>query len=133
MRVGIRAPLYASAAGRVLLAFAPADKRKDYLSRTQFKALTPSTRTTPESVLESLRSISTKGYCASFGEMLQDTAAIAVPVFDTGNSNIGALMVAAPLNRMRGNFDFLLGQLLQAGRQASGLHPDDPGPPAPDL
>lgn len=133
MRVGIRAPLYASAAGRVLLAFAPPEKRKDYLSRAQFKALTPSTRTTAESVLESLRTISTKGYCASFGEMLQDTAAIAVPVFDTGNNNIGALMVAAPLNRMRGNFDFLLGQLMRAGRQASGLRPDDSGPPAPDL
>lgn len=133
MRVGIRAPLYASAAGRVLLAFAPPEKRESYLSRARFKALTPSTRTTPESVLESLRSVSTKGYCASFGEMLQDTAAIAVPVFDAGNSNAGALMVAAPLNRMRSNFDFLLEQLLRAGRQASGLHPDDPGPPAPDF
>jgi DNA-binding IclR family transcriptional regulator len=123
MRVGIRAPLYASAGGRVLLAFAPADRRDEYLARTTFKPLTPETRTTPAAIRESLNAIVQHGYCASFGEMLRDTAALAVPIFDAHGGNIGALMVAAPLNRMHRNYDFLIGQLVRCGRQASGLAP----------
>jgi len=121
MRVGIRAPLYASAAGRVLLAFAAPDKRDAYLERAHFRQLTPATRTTPEAIRESLETIVQLGYCASFGEMLKDTAALAVPVFDAAGANIGALMVAAPLGRMQNNYEFLLRQLVRCGRQASGL------------
>lgn len=128
MRAGIRAPLYASAGGRTLLAFADPERRRDYLARTTFKALTPATRTTPESITESLETIVRQGYCASFGEMLKDTAAIAVPIFDAHGDLSGALMVAAPLDRMRYNFDTLLGHLTRLGREASGVPaPTDPG------
>lgn len=131
MRAGIRAPLYASAGGRVLLAYASEQQREAYLARANFRALTPATRSSTESVRESLKAIRRLGYCASFGEMLKDTAAIAVPVFDTGQDIAGALMVAAPLNRMRSNFDTLLSELVRAGRLASGL-PDE-GEPEIDI
>lgn len=121
MRIGIRAPLYASAAGRVLLAYAPEEKQKAYLARAPFKSLTAVTRVTRKEIVENLQTITELGYCASFGEMLKDTAAIAVPVFDTRNAVIGAMMVAAPLTRMHSNFDHLLGSLILCGRQASGL------------
>ncbi len=120
MRVGLRAPLYASAAGRVLLAYAQPDQRDDYMARTAFRALTPSTRTTPDSILENLRLVRDQGYCASFGEMLKDTAAIAVPVFNPSGSVTGALMVAVPIERMRSHYDQLLAQVTLAGQQASG-------------
>lgn len=123
MRAGIRAPLYASAAGRVLMAHATAAQCQEYLARGHFRALTPATRTTPEKLEESLDAIRRQGYCASFGEMLKDTAAIAVPVFDASDVIIGALMVAAPLDRLRSSFDKLLAQVLHFGRQASGLLP----------
>lgn len=123
MRAGLRAPLYASAAGRVLLAYAPDEKRDAYLARAQFRALTPATRTTPEGVVQSLEAIRRLGYCASFGELLRDTAAIAVPVFDS-QAIVGAMMVAAPLNRMRSNFEMMLAEIVRAGRLASGLAPD---------
>lgn len=126
MRAGIRAPLYASAAGRVLLAYSSAEQCQDYLGRGHFRALTPSTRTTPDKLLESLESIRRLGYCASFGEMLKDTAAIAVPVFDASDMVIGALIVAAPLDRLRASFESLLGRTLHFGRLASGLPPSNP-------
>jgi DNA-binding IclR family transcriptional regulator len=121
MRVGIRAPLYASAAGRVLLAYAPAERQEAYFKRARFRQLTPATRTTPAAIRESLDAIVDQGYCASFGEMLRDTAALSVPIFDAAGANIGALMVAAPLTRMETNYQFLLDQLIRCGRQASGL------------
>lgn len=121
MRAGIRAPIYASAAGRVLLAFAPEDRQRAYLSRAPFKSLTPGTRTTKDDILKSLQTISDLGYCASFGEMLKDTAAIAAPVFGAGDTVAGALMVAAPLSRMESNFNDLRDTLLRSARRASGL------------
>jgi IclR family transcriptional regulator, acetate operon repressor len=121
MHAGIRAPLYVSSAGRVLLAFSPAEQCDDYLARAHFRAFTPATRTTPESIREHLAEVQKLGYCASFGEMLNDTAAIAVPVFDASDKIIGALMVAAPVDRMRLNYETLLSKVITAGRRASGL------------
>lgn len=130
MRVGIRAPLYASAAGRVLLAYAPEERRAAYMARMPFKALTEATLTTAERLNENLQSVRQLGYCASFGELLKDTAAIAVPVFDPNDEIVGALMVAAPLERMRANFDQLLTALQSFGRRASGLEPQTQDLPA---
>lgn len=130
MRAGLRAPLYASAAGRVLLAYAPEPRRAEYVARMPFKALTEATLTTAERLNENLATVRELGYCASFGELLKDTAAIAVPVFDPGNEIVGALMVAAPLERMRANYDQLLDAVRSFGRRASGMEANriDPSP-----
>lgn len=119
MQAGLRAPLYASAAGRVLLAYAQPERVDAYLDRAHLKALTSVTRTSPEAIRDNLAQIRQQGYCASFGEMLSDTAAIAVPIRGPDGDNLGALMIAAPLDRMKRNFDRLLDMILQAGRRAS--------------
>jgi len=121
MHIGVRAPLYASAAGRVLLAFGSPDRVTDYMQRTKFRALTTATRTSLQEVRAQLVEIRQTGYCASFGEMLSDTAAVAVPVFGPDDQTIGALMLAAPLDRMRSNFASLLESLVIAGKHASGI------------
>lgn len=119
MQAGLRAPLYASAAGRVLLAYAAPDQLDAYLKRAHLKALTKGTRTDPASIRANLVEIREQGYCASFGEMLSDTAAIAVPIFGPDGGIIGALMIAAPLDRMKVQFDRFLETILRIGRHAS--------------
>lgn len=121
MRSGLRAPIYASAAGRVILAYTAREQRDAYLSHAHMRALTGATRTSPDAIRANLETIAKDGYCASFGEMLEDTAAIAAPVFDSADALTGALMVAAPIDRMRANFPALLAQVLDAGKRASGL------------
>jgi DNA-binding IclR family transcriptional regulator len=119
MQAGLRAPLYASAAGRVLLAYAPPAQTEAYLARAHLRALTGSTRTSPEAISENLEEIRRRGYCASFGEMLSDTAAIAVPVRGPDGTILGALMVAAPLGRMEAGFDRFLKAICHAGEMTS--------------
>lgn len=119
MQAGLRAPLYASAAGRVLLAYADPRDVDAYLARAHLKSLTAETRTSPKAIRENLETIRRQGYCASFGEMLGDTAAIAVPVRGPDGDNVGALMLAAPLDRMKQHFDRFLDATLKAGHQAS--------------
>lgn len=119
MQAGLRAPLYASAAGRVLLAYADPERVDHYLAHAKLKALTEGTRTNPSAIRENLEMIRQQGYCASFGEMLSDTASISVPIWGLSGENIGALMLAAPLDRMKVNFDRFLDLIVKAGRQAS--------------
>jgi DNA-binding IclR family transcriptional regulator len=120
MHVGIRAPLYASAAGRVLLAHAPPARVSAYLKRAKLRPLTESTRITEADIMADLEEIRRTGYCASFGEMLSDTAAMSVPVFGPDDEPIGAMMLAAPLDRMRNSYDGFLQLLIDAGHEASG-------------
>lgn len=123
MRAGIRAPLFASASGRVILAHSPVERTTTYLGKARLTEFTPATRTTRESILENLEEIRKVGHCASFGEMLSDTAAIAVPIFGPDGSILGALMLAAPLERLKTSFDALLACLVAAARTASGEWP----------
>lgn len=121
MRAGVSAPFYASAAGRVLLAYAPAHLRDGYLDRKSFRRLTSNTETDPGALREQLDTIRDQGYCLNFGELLEDTAAIAAPVFAGDNSLLGALMIGAPIERMRSNFDDFLFELIEVSRHASGI------------
>jgi IclR family acetate operon transcriptional repressor len=118
MQAGLRAPLYASAAGRVLLAFGPPHKVDAYLAHARFKPLTGATRTNPTQLREHLAKIREDGYCASFGEMLSDTAAIGVPIRGLDGST-GSIMLAAPLERMKTNYDRFLAAIVRAGAHAS--------------
>ncbi|KKW91865.1 MULTISPECIES: IclR family transcriptional regulator [Sphingobium] len=119
MQAGLRAPLYASAAGRLLMAYAGPEQVEDYLARAHLRQLTGNTRTDPGAIRAALVEIREQGYCASFGEMLSDTAALAVPVMGPDGDLLGALMLAAPLDRMKQNFERLLNATLDAGRHAS--------------
>lgn len=121
MRVGISAPLYASAAGRVLLAHAPAGLRETYLDRKSFRPLTANTQTDPAKLRDQLAEIRSQGYCLSFGELLGETAAMAAPVFGADDQLLGALMLGAPIERMRAHVDEFLSELLETSRRASGL------------
>lgn len=119
MQAGLRAPLYASAAGRVLLAFGPPEQTDAYLQRAHLKPLTGSTRTDPQAIRDNLAQIREQGYCASFGEMLSDTAALGVPIFGPDGMALGALMIAAPLDRMKQNYERFLAAVIDAGKRAS--------------
>lgn len=121
MVAGVSAPLYASAGGRVLLANAPAEMRETYLSRGNFRRLTERTETDPDMLRAKLAVIREQGYCMSFGEMLDDTAAMAVPVLEGHGTVLGALVIGAPIERMRANQDELLRALIATGRSASGF------------
>jgi len=120
MLAGVSAPLYASAGGRVMLAYAPPELRDRCLARAKFKAFTSRTVTDPVAVREQLARITSQGYCLSFGEMLDDTGAMAAPVFGGQGGVLGALVIGAPIERMRANVDWLLSELLRTSHRASG-------------
>ena len=90
---GRRAPLYAGASTRLLLAFAPLDVQKQVFDapRVQHTPLTPTDALTLKNLLEQTRAW---GFAASFGELEPHSAELAAPVYGAQGGVIAALSVA---------------------------------------
>lgn len=78
---GFHSPAYATAQGRVFLAFLPEDELDHYLRTTELRALTPETLTNPESLRAELAIIREHLYAVASNQAALGATAIAAPVF----------------------------------------------------
>jgi DNA-binding IclR family transcriptional regulator len=118
--VGTTRPLYASAAGRLLLAYTDKPWRDAYLSSVQFKVKTaiPVTRTWLMRELEKIRS---EGLSISVDNYMAGLAAIAAPVYDGEGNCIAALNIAGPSERFRNDLENLKSIVRDVAARASGI------------
>lgn len=118
--VGTIRPLYASSAGRLLLAYTDKTWRDQYIASTafKFKMVTPMTRA---SLLRELDKITSEGVSISFNNYMVGLAGIAAPVFDGEGKCIASLSVAGPSERFRDRLDALKGAVKEVARRASGV------------
>ena len=91
INVGDRHPLTRGAAGRVLLAYMPADRRQALLTKDPF--------TTEESLAE----LRHGGYTVSLGEREEGVTSIAAPIQDAQCAVIAALSMSGPSVRFEGS------------------------------
>lgn len=119
-RIGMSGPLYATAAGRVLLAYQPADYQESYIKSAKLTALTPQTNTDPAVLRKQLAEVCGKGFWLSSGESVAGSAAIAAPVFGPNGQILAALSVGAPSERMEVNRELYRRAVTVAARRASG-------------
>ncbi|GAB6876387.1 IclR family transcriptional regulator [Thermaerobacter litoralis] len=96
---GRRAPLYAGASTRLLLAWQPEAVVRRVLEGP-LVAYTPHTPTDPGHLRALLAEIRRTGYAISFGELVEHTAEMAAPVVD-GQGVVGALSLAGFEERYR--------------------------------
>jgi IclR family pca regulon transcriptional regulator len=78
---GSRYPVYATAMGRVLLAFQPDEAIEAYLNRATLKKLTEYTETDPAAIRRILTDVRGKGYAAIQDELDYGLISVALPVF----------------------------------------------------
>lgn len=95
---GQRQPLHATTAGLLLLAFAPPEYRRRYLT-------TPSSDDHPAGInaaalQSSLDAIVSDGYAVSFRDPEPDLNSVSVPIFGAGEQVVAALMLAGPSSRL---------------------------------
>lgn len=100
-RIGRRAPLYAGACPRILLAFLPIDKQTQYLSETKLLPIASGTITDLAELEQILDDSRRNGYSVSHHELEDGTAAVAAPVFDFTGQVIAGLSVAGPAARFQ--------------------------------
>ncbi|WCK52338.1 IclR family transcriptional regulator [Aneurinibacillus sp. Ricciae_BoGa-3] len=100
--LGRKAPLHATAAGKIWLASLSDEEVMNVIWRTGLKAFTEKTITTPNALLEEIAKIRQKGYSIANEEINEDIIAIAVPIYDhrMRSKVIASIVVAAPKFKM---------------------------------
>ncbi|MEA2014434.1 MAG: IclR family transcriptional regulator [Thermodesulfobacteriota bacterium] len=123
MPVGNKAPLYAGATSKCLLAFSSQDFIDKYLAKVKLEPLTNNTIVEIEQLISELALIRERGYASSLGETLQGLGALSVPFFSfhQGMPVRATASLAIPEVRFN-NYDhrkMCIEELLLAGREFS--------------
>lgn len=121
--VGAARPLYCTAAGRVLLAFASPDFQDEYLRTTRLEARTPRTISTRKALVDELHKILTTRISTSVGEMFPEAGAIAAPIFGADGKVIAAIAIGAPAERIQPRLAALRPIITDVAARASGVAP----------
>ena len=95
-RVGRPSVLHATAAGKIMLAFAG----RDDVSDLKLPAFTPRTIVDPQALAAELADVRVRGYAEAVGEREPDLAALAAPVFGRAGELTAILGVQGPASRL---------------------------------
>lgn len=95
-------PLHATAAGKIMLAFLPAETRDKLIGQKELKMYSKFTITNKNTLGAELRRIYNEGVSFSFQELNEGINALAVPVFNERNEIHGALQVVGPADILTG-------------------------------
>lgn len=98
-RFGRVLPMYASASGKVFLAYFDERELEDYFRKVRWIKYTDRTKT-PDEIREELLKIKEKGYSVNMGEYEEDVVSIAAPVFDYAGKVNYTVSVVAPAHRV---------------------------------
>ncbi|ABO66720.1 MULTISPECIES: IclR family transcriptional regulator [Geobacillus] len=95
-KVGRRAPLYAGACPRVLLAFMDEVDRERYLEQVELVKIAKCTVTDKQVLRRLVEEGRNQGYTVSCSELENYSAAVAVPIFNHEGAAVAGLSVAGP-------------------------------------
>ena len=91
-------PLYASATGRILMAYLPDESQQRIIAKGLQK-ITPKTITTPLKLKEILTQVKEQGFAFSDQELNPGGRAISAPIFNSDGKVVAGLSIAAPIYR----------------------------------
>ncbi|TRZ56770.1 MAG: IclR family transcriptional regulator [Rhodocyclaceae bacterium] len=97
--VGVRKPAYATAAGKVMLAFQSAETLKRFLA-AGLEERTAKTIVDPQAFLQELAAIRARGYATADEENELGVRSLAAPVRDHSGNVIAATSIAGPAQRL---------------------------------
>jgi IclR family acetate operon transcriptional repressor len=112
-------PLYASAAGKLLLAFQKSDWQERYIKATRFKPLTSKPAVEKADLQRELAEIRKSGVAISIGDAVAGAAGIAAPILMDDGTATHALLIAAPVDRFERALPGLRKMLLEVAANAS--------------
>lgn len=100
---GTRVPLYCTALGKSILAHLPEERVETIIEREGLEQVTPKTVTDRETLFDQLAEIRERGYALDDEERIQGLRCVAAPILSTDGRVLGAISVAGPSNRIRGD------------------------------
>ena len=120
-RAGWRLPAYASAVGKVQLAFRSEQEVERSVDWKNMKAFTPNTITDKETFLKHLQEVRERGYAIDDEEFEEGVRCVAVPVKDYTRRVVAGISIQAPVFRLPEERieEEILPALREAGTKAS--------------
>ncbi len=126
--VGDRAPAYAIAAGKAVLAYLPEDEISRYLSSVTLAPITRNTVTVQDVLRRQLKDIRSEGVARGYGEYYEDINAIAAPIFNLYGRAAGSVVVPLLSARLDpAQYRFIETTLLSAAARISRQLGFEPG------
>jgi DNA-binding IclR family transcriptional regulator len=119
--LGERRELYASAMGKLLLAYMPAASCDAYLKTEKLKAFTPNTITSVRELRGELARIREEEMSRTSSERVRGASALAAPVYGPGGAFHVGMGLAGPSDRMRAHRAAFERELRDAARRLSAL------------
>lgn len=101
--IGSAKPIYAGAAGKVLLASLSEDEVKRLIKQRPFVKVARNTIESPKALSNALKAVREQGYALSTEETVNGQGAIAAPIFCNG-SLVGAVNLCVPTVRLSQDF-----------------------------
>lgn len=98
---GRRGPIYASAAGKSIVANLPATERERLLESFDLEQTGPNTITDVDELRENLAEIRERGYALNLEESTAGVHAIGASVTDNDGDIIGAISISGPATRLK--------------------------------
>jgi DNA-binding IclR family transcriptional regulator len=118
--LGVRAPLYAGAASKVLLAGMEDEEIEAYLDRTDLTAFQKSTITDRNMLWREVRAIRKRGFAESKGELFPGGGALAAPIKDISGKTMAVMDILTPEHRYTvAHREHCIAMLLDGARRAS--------------
>ncbi len=114
--VGSRAPLHATAVGKLMLGAGGRESCADYAQRTGLPSFTPNTITDVRQLQDNAATALHQGYAFDNEEAETGIGCIAVPVRDSTGAVVAGLSISAPRERRR---DEWIPLLMRAGQELS--------------
>ncbi len=99
-RVGTQIPSYATAIGKVQLAYLPPDELEELFKDKRLKQYTPNTITDVDALFAHLEEVARRGYATDNEEFQEDVRCVGAPIRDYTRYVVAALSISAPSFRM---------------------------------
>lgn len=99
--LGLRRELYATSAGKVLLAYMPKSDQSAYLRSVPFERFTPRTIVDRRTMERELEQVLADGFASTNGERSVGASGISAPILDRDGQLLGAITVAGPSARIQ--------------------------------
>ncbi len=99
-RVGKLLPAYASASGKIHLAYLSEDELEEFFKEVEFRKFTPKTITDRDEFLKHLKEVREKGYAIDDEEWEKEVRCLSVPIRNYSGKVIAAITLSAPAYRL---------------------------------
>jgi DNA-binding IclR family transcriptional regulator len=116
--VGERAPLYATAAGKAILAYFNDEELKNYFDSVKLKPLTSKTITNKKILTRQLKQIRSGAIAYSLRENDEHIIAMAAPIFDLHRTVAASITVPVPVVRFSSEKEKIIEPALRAAAES---------------